>query len=175
MKKIETVFVREDTKPFRVTPVIRRGCEWVANGEGVATRKWDGTACMVRDGVLYKRLHWGVDAGDPPRGWLHHDFDPNATHGHGWALVGDGPEDWAHRIPPIPSENGTYEMCGPRVNKNPEGFEQVLFRKHGDVELDAPRDFDGLREFLLARPEMEGIVWHHPDGRMAKIKRRDFK
>ena len=21
---------------------------------------------------------------------------------------------------------------------------------------------------------MEGIVWHHPDGRMAKLKRRDF-
>ena len=24
------------------------------------------------------------------------------------------------------------------------------------------------------RLDIEGIVWHHPDGRMAKIKRRDF-
>jgi hypothetical protein len=27
--------------------------------------------------------------------------------------------------------------------------------------------------YLHARP-YEGIVWHHPDGRMAKLKKRDF-
>ncbi len=27
----------------------------VLDGEGIATRKWDGTACLVRDGILYKR------------------------------------------------------------------------------------------------------------------------
>jgi hypothetical protein len=26
----------------------------------------------------------------------------------------------------------------------------------------------------LAEFEGEGIVWHHPDGRMAKLKRKDF-
>ncbi|MFF0467058.1 hypothetical protein ACFYPX_06380 [Micromonospora zamorensis] len=38
----------------------------------------------------------------------------------------------------------------------------------------APLDHDGLRAWLLAHPDWEGVVWHHPDGRMAKLKRRDF-
>ena len=27
--------------------------------------------------------------------------------------------------------------------------------------------------WLLEHPEFEGIVWHHRDGRMAKLKHRD--
>lgn len=33
---------------------------------------------------------------------------------------------------------------------------------------------DELRGYLLMHT-FEGIVWHHPDGRMAKLKRRDFR
>ena len=45
---------------------------------------------------------------------------------------------------------------------------------HGDFALDrVPLDFDGLAVWLHAHP-WEGIVWHHPDGRMAKLKKRDF-
>jgi len=58
MKKIPSLFVRdyEMDKPFDGIPVkgcflatyeVTPGCEWVLNGEGVATRKWDGTAIMV--------------------------------------------------------------------------------------------------------------------------------
>ena len=28
--------------------------------------------------------------------------------------------------------------------------------------------------YTVANNNLEGIVWHHPDGRWAKIKRRDF-
>jgi hypothetical protein len=46
--------------------------------------------------------------------------------------------------------------------------------RHADAEiLDAPRSFDELREWLAGK-DIEGLVWHHPDGRMAKIKLRDF-
>jgi hypothetical protein len=38
---------------------------------------------------------------------------------------------------------------------------------------DAPRTFNELREWLSGM-DIEGIVFHHPDGRMAKIKKRDF-
>jgi hypothetical protein len=44
-----------------------------------------------------------------------------------------------------------------------------------------PRDFEGLRSFLKTLDSRfspghlaEGIVFHHPDGRRAKIKRKDF-
>ena len=43
-----------------------------------------------------------------------------------------------------------------------------------DERLDVPRDLAGLRAWLLAHPKFEGIVWHHPDGRRAKLKYRDF-
>lgn len=56
MKKIPTVFARDMSKqPAVVTPEWKAGCEWVRDGEGVATLKRDGTCCMVRDGKLYKR------------------------------------------------------------------------------------------------------------------------
>lgn len=41
------------------------------------------------------------------------------------------------------------------------------------IEEQPPRDFDGLRAWLDGK-DIEGIVFHHPDGRMAKIKLRDF-
>jgi hypothetical protein len=53
----------------------------------------------------------------------------------------------------------------------PHGWARLSERL--DIEA-APRDYEGLRIWLLARPQYEGIVWHHPDGRMAKLKRRDF-
>ena len=56
MNKIPTIFVRDMAKqPALVTPVWSPGCEWVRDGEGVATRKYDGTSCLIRDGALFKR------------------------------------------------------------------------------------------------------------------------
>ena len=36
------------------------------------------------------------------------------------------------------------------------------------------RTFDGIREFLK-NMDIEGLVFHHKDGRMAKIKKRDYQ
>lgn len=76
----------------------------------------------------------------------------------------------------------TAELIGPSINGNPEGTVTHELVRHGRWRVDgafavedvkAPRDFEGLQAWLLARP-YEGIVWHHEDGRMAKLKRRDF-
>jgi hypothetical protein len=56
MKKIPTLFDRDwDGDRSRVVNVPHKNCGWVIAGEGVATRKIDGTSCMVRDGQLFKR------------------------------------------------------------------------------------------------------------------------
>lgn len=177
MKKIPTIFVR-DTSGKRpvITPEWYRECLWVRDGEGIATRKWDGSACMVRGGIFYKRLEWDAQKGAPPATWLHHDFDPSAKSGHGWTLVSDGPDDWMHRFAAEEAKtlpDGTYELCGPKMGKNLERLDGYKLLPHGNVTLDVPRDFGGIREWLAANV-LEGVVWHHPDGRMAKIKRRDF-
>lgn len=177
MKKIPTMFVREMTRPFRVTPVLAEGCEWVAAGEGVATKKWDGTCCMVKDGKLYKRYD-GSKSHVLPSDFL--PADGAESHWHGWRPVADGPEDkWhneARNNPMLPAlADGTYELIGPAINKNPERVGRHEFRKHGDVVYElVERTFDGLKKLFEVSPYIEGIVFHHSDGRMAKIKLRDF-
>jgi hypothetical protein len=71
-------------------------------------------------------------------------------------------------------DDGTYELLGPKINGNPEGYDSHTLIRHDYAQpVDAPRDYESLRKWLLDH-QYEGIVWHHPDGRMAKLKRRDF-
>lgn len=73
-----------------------------------------------------------------------------------------------------PYDDGTYELCGPKVQGNPEGLPSHTLIRHGEMTIGgAPLTFDGIRDFL-ATQNIEGIVWHHPDGRMVKIKTKDF-
>ena len=173
MQKIPTLFMR--AADHMVVDIVDPQCQWVLDGEGIPTRKWDGTACLIRDGRLYKRLnHKRVDV-PPPEGWIHWSFEPHVKHGHGWVPVGDGPEDHLHReVIGAGWTEGTYELCGPGIQKNPEGFDRMVLVRHGAWLCSVPtRTFDGLRDWLRDA-DIEGIVFHHPDGRMAKIKGRDF-
>lgn len=48
MRKIPTVFRRDpENMKHALVDQITPGCEWVLEGEGVATRKWDGTCVML--------------------------------------------------------------------------------------------------------------------------------
>jgi hypothetical protein len=181
VKKIPSLFQRNYDGDRQVRDEVVPGSEWVLAGEGVATRKWDGTSCMVRDGQLYKR--YDAKAGKtPPAGWEPCEEAPDEHTGHwpGWLPVGDGPDDRWHREAlaefdgVVPDGDGTYELCGPKVQGNPEHLDCHRLIPHGDYGLlDAPRTFDAIRAYLGEAP-IEGIVWYHPDGRMVKIKRRDF-
>lgn len=183
MKKIPTLFVRDMTTKL-VTPLVTLGCEWVIDGQGVATEKVDGTCCMVRDGKLYKRYD-AKHGKTPPEGFEPAQDAPDEHTGHwpGWLLVGDGPDDKWHREAWSEAWNyrdektlrdGTYELVGPKVQGNPYDLDEYQLRRHGDtILLDAPHTYAELNVYLLDN-DIEGIVWHHLDGRMAKIKRRDF-
>lgn len=175
MRKMISLFKRDYEGTRLVLDEVTPGAEWVSAGEGVATRKFDGTCCMVRGGRLYKRHD--ATAGKPAPAGFEPTQDPDPVTGHwpGWLLVGEGPEDKWHREA-FAGElaDGTYELCGPKVQGNPDQFERHVLVLHGQERLDdAPRTFEGLKVYLEKR-EIEGIVWHHPDGRMVKIKRRDF-
>jgi hypothetical protein len=210
VKKIPSLFVRDFAgNPKLVLPQLTPGCEWVLAGEGGATRKRDGTACMVDDqGRLWRRYD-AKQGKQPPEGFLpaQPEADPVTGHWPGWLLVGDSPQDKWYHDAPWPTVPGTYELCGPKFQTNAEGLEKHVFFKHGEEHLGGFRYaqelaghspgwllvggassyaqaapfhpdyiqgvFDGCR--LLFRDLLvEGIVWHHPDGRMAKLKRSDF-
>lgn len=174
MKKIISLFARNYETDRLVRDELVPGAEWVARGEGSATRKFDGTACMIRGGRLYKRYD-AKKGKQPPQDFEPADEpDPITGHWPGWLLVGDGPDDKWHREAPANLLDGTYELCGPRVQGNPERFDTHMLVPHGaELLSDCPRTYDGVREYLRTHA-IEGIVWHHPDGRMVKIKAKDF-
>ena len=185
MKKTVSLFQRNYDGDRLVRDEIVPGAEWVVAGEGVATRKHDGTCCLVRDEKLYKR--YDAKAGKvPPAGFEPAQPDPDSNTGHwpGWLPVGEGPDDarhreawdsgWGHSPQGALLADGTYELCGPKVQKNLEGCTSHVLVRHGcEVLADAPRTYDALCSYL-ANKDIEGIVWHHPDGRMVKIKGKDF-
>lgn len=171
MRKIPTLFERDYSDPSRVINLINPECFWVTLGEGVATRKYDGTCCLVRDGKLYKRYETKKV---PPVDFEEVYYDEKTRKRFGWRPVGDGPEDKWHREAFNPAlSDGTYELVGPKIQGNPERVLNHLLIPHATVLYDAPRTFYCLEEWLPGQ-DIEGIVWHHPDGRMAKIKLKDF-
>lgn len=177
MRKIPTMFKRDPATNLRhVMNEVTPGCEWVLAGEGRPTQKFDGTCVMIHDGEMFKRRE--VKAGKPvPEGFDLVEMDPNTGKSVGWVSVGDGSDDKYHResialadgLPP----DGTYELIGPKVQGNPENVPDHMLVKHGAFDVDAPRTFANLAGWLHANA-YEGVVFHHEDGRMAKIKTRDF-
>jgi hypothetical protein len=177
VKKIPTLFVRDwDGDRRYVLPQVTPGCEWVTRGEGVPTRKYDGT-CVMFDGE-----HWWarreVKKGKPaPAGFTELEHDEETGKTVGWEPVEQSAfARWhAAALNDADWDRGTYELCGPKVNGNPEEYPRHVLIAHDEAEtLNPPRDFDGLATWLHAH-RYEGIVWHHPDGRMCKIKKRDFR
>jgi hypothetical protein len=182
MRKIISLFQRNYDGDYLVRDELVPGAEWVAAGEGVATRKYDGTSCLIRDGVLYKRYDARQGRQPPPGFEPAQEPDPVTGHWPGWLPVGGDTVDRWHREAfargvdacGLPFADGTYELVGPKVQGNPEGVsEHVLVRHGADVLHNAPRTFAELRAYLEPLA-IEGLVWHHPDGRMVKVKRGDF-
>lgn len=206
MQKIPSLFKRDYEGSREVYDEVVEGCEWVLDGEGVATIKFDGTSCLYKDGQLWKRYDRKVsnsakkrgapykasDYKPAPDGWIQAEEEPNQHTGHwpGWLPVGDGPEDQYHREALafnqrvgaqgkaeliVLVEGATYELVGPKIQGNPYDLSNHRLWRHGTIRCgDAPRDFAGLLLWFAAGDPIEGIVWHHPDGRMCKIKRKDF-
>jgi hypothetical protein len=190
MKKIPTIFERDwDNNPSLVTPTRNPECQWVFNGEGQATRKYDGVCCWYDGTQWFKRFttqHSGFqdDKGKSKRPQSHPDFvsateiDPLTGKQEGWVPITDTPEN-KNMIEAIKNlgiaTSGTYEFLGPKSQGNVEKLDTHTMQKHADAAIvfDCPRTYEELRSFLTDK-DIEGIVWHHSDGKMAKIKLRDF-
>lgn len=190
MRKIISLFQRNYDGDRLVRNDVVPGAEWVIAGEGHATRKYDGTCCMIRDGRVFKRHEIKPGGKPPPNFEQANEVDEATGKQQGWVPVGGGPEDKYHReaiahghaVSGIPHlmmletlfKDGTYELVGPKIQGNPEGAEAHWLVEHGAEHVpDCPRNFDGIREYLRSA-NIEGIVWHHEDGRMVKIKAKDF-
>lgn len=195
MRKIKTVFVIDRSIHRAVNEVVN-GSEWVVNGEGIATIKYDGTACRWFNNKLWKRYDRKIKKRfrklvgkkplditmfkDAPEGFIPCEDQPDSKTGHwpGWLPVDDN-DVWHHdglknTDPVTLVEGATYELVGPKVQGNPQGFDKHILVRHGaDIVNIHDRSFDAIRDWLETH-RVEGLVFHHPDGRMAKIRRKDF-
>lgn len=195
MRKIPTLFRRDPDDMRHVTRDVHPDCQWVLDGHGVPTRKYDGTCVMLDDaGRWWARREVKPGKTRPPN-YVPVETDPATGKTVGWepieqsafakfhaeAVANRASRAGERRDPPDAQSfaAGTYELVGPKINGNPEGCPFHELRRHADAKPlnDSPRDFDGLAKWL-ADFDGEGIVWHwaRPDGRvlMAKLKRRDF-
>lgn len=186
MKKIPTIFERDwDGDRSRVLDKPNPECAWVFQGEGIPTRKLDGTSCMINAaGILWRRRELKEHEATPSN-FNTESYDPETKKTVGWVPVGDGPDDRWHReayaLGDLNGDRlpaGTYELVGPKIQGNQEHYTEHRLVPHsvhvlGMIMDRVPRTFEGLKEFFAGR-DIEGIVFHHADGRMAKIKKRDF-
>lgn len=204
MRKISTVF-KIDRDADQAINEVRSENDWVLNGEGTATVKFDGTSTMFKDGKLWKRfdrklnkkaeailarggkVDWMNEDGTPNLSWfreapdgfqvLQDSPDPVTAHWPGWTPITEN-DKWHHEAFAIfkdsLEEGATYELVGPTLALNTYKLERHELWKHGrDVVEIKDRSFEGIKKFLDDN-YVEGLVFHHPDGRMAKIRRKDF-
>lgn len=185
MNKIPSVFLRDPENMNLLTREPHPDALWVLAGEGLATRKYDGTCVMVdADGKWWARRE--VKPGKvTPLNWIPVEKDDVTGKIMGWEPIEQsGFRNFlGHAVALRDFSPGTYELCGPKINGNPEKLDVPTLFKHEDAEVfllfGRPQtyDYDRLREtvlFVNQERGWEGIVWHHADGRMAKLKAKDF-
>ena len=187
MRKIPTIFDRNWKTDRKVNDKVAVD---FAFEEAIATEKLDGMniRLTLRQGTVVrvekrrnpskaqKRLHitepWYLDA-DP--------FDSADK----WIFDAVKNTDFSHE----PDGEWSAEALGKNIQGNPLNLENnqvFIFSlpswREKIIFHDVPHDFEGLKEFLASQNSkigidapIEGIVWHHPNGQMVKIKRKDFK
>lgn len=180
MKKIPTIYLRDPDDREHVLLDINPECQWVFDGEGVATRKYDGT-CVKKDetGMWWARRE--VKSGKvPPDYFRIEQFDQITKKSVGWVPIYESPfhKFWQEALVQNYGDNydpGTYELIGPKINGNPENISVHTLVRHGAVRLRLTNGHPLDLIDTCRSSGFEGVVWHHPDGRMAKLKVRDFK
>lgn len=141
MKKIPTVLVRNPENRKHVLPEVTPGCEWVMAGEGVATRKYDGTCCLLsEEGNWWARREVKPGKTAPDDFWLEaHDDTTGKTVGWvpmetsafaRWHVEALESEPFGlHDHTPVPFERWLadrgYEMLAQDVKELREGYDQM--------------------------------------------------
>lgn len=195
MKKISTLFVinYNDGHKGEITPYIREENSWVTPQTAIPTRKWNGAAHCIINGELYKR--YDVKNGKSvPLGAIPCQ-EPDSITGHHPHWVKCNRKDDKYPFEAFDklkeyysSEafsdrndlnqlDGTYELCGEKVQGNPEKVKGHALIKHGQEVLDLKDfSFESIKLYL-SNPfnDIEGIVFHEINGdRMCKIRKTDF-
>lgn len=211
MKKIPTLFMRDHNTGY-VIPELNPKAAWVMEKAYPALRKYDGTC--VGNFLTVKgevRIHEGVSSGEienkedisniwmarhtssgrmsHPENFIEEEFDPVTGKTVGWVPIEQSSFYKFFLEAHADLENeylGTYELCGPKINGNPEGFKKHKLVFHWSVEqlaniqvldiheMSVEDAYEALKATLSYMP-VEGAIFKSPLHGMAKIKRKDFQ
>lgn len=190
MKKIPTLFKRqfENHKVVGITHEVMEGMEWVLDGEGVATVKWDGSACAIIDGELYKRYD-AKKGKSIPNGAIKCQDEPDSITGHMpcwvkcdrnnpadkwfWAAYDTTINRFESYFGAFPKMANTYEAIGEHFNSNPYKLDFDYLVPHGIRTVNVKRTFESIKKYLTEN-YIEGIVFWKDGEPKCKIKRSDF-
>ena len=182
MKKISTLFKKDPNDLGRVINEKNPENQWVFDGEGIATRKYDGTATAIINGELYKRYDVKHGRQIPDGAIACQEADAITGHHPHWLKCDRSKAEDKYFFEGFDAleikEDATYELCGNKVQGNPEKIEGHKLVKHGiEVLPITDLSFEALKEYLSdTGNDIEGIVFHHKaDGRMCKLRKSDFK
>ena len=187
MKKMTTLFKKDPNDLGRVINEVNPENQWVIDGEGIATRKFDGTACAIINGELYKRYdakrgkkapEGAIPCQEPDEitghhpHWIKCDRNNPADQYHFEGLDRSKVLDWLEQEP---NEINTFELIGEKLQGNPEKIAKHQLIMHGiEMYKDLVPTWDSIKSFLESE-DIEGIVFHHKtDSRMCKIRKSDF-
>jgi len=188
MPKLESPFVREKNEKgeYVVTPKIAEGYEWVFEDEGVmAIEKLHGSnvSIYIQDGNITGA--WNRTERLPF-------FNKTKTH------MVKGLLNSYHKgyMEFLPDGQHFGEMIGPKINGNHYKLEECLwipFESYGQKHLrykswgKYPKDFETISKWFKELQPLyniringdkagfvEGVVFTHPDGRMAKLRKDMF-
>ena len=178
MKKLTTLFEKDPNNLGRVINKPRIQNEWVFSN-GIPTRKFDGTSCAIIKGELYKRFDLKKGRNLPPNSIPCQEADKITGHHPHWVKCDreDNSNKW-HFVGFDALENkedGTYELCGEKIQGNPEKIQGHLLIKHGiERLLLEDHSFDYIKQYLTDN-DIEGIVFYNGyDNDMCKIRKSDF-
>ncbi|MFT5821056.1 MAG: hypothetical protein ACI8ZM_002305 [Crocinitomix sp.] len=181
MKKISTLYKKDPNNLGRIIDEINPENAWAL--QAIATRKFDGTSSAIINGELYKRY----DAKIKPDGTYKRpipnkaipcqDADLKSGHHPHWVQCERTNKADKYHFEGFDAldikTDGTYELCGPKVQGNPENINEHQLVPHGkEVLLLEDRSFEGLKQYLIEH-DIEGIVFHH-ENKMCKIRKTDF-
>ena len=183
MKKIPTIYIRGDDGLVTTEP--NPEADWVFAGEGKPTViKVGVNVCVaVKNGVVEAFWKWR----EPRK------VDELKGAQSFYVLVNRVLSVNKHIVAAFDATDftrwptGTWpcEALGPNIQGGVESGVPLLYPFSWQSEYPSGYSWvsswvgysihTALKSFLLYyRPDIEGIVWHHPDGRYAKLKRKDF-
>ena len=171
MKKMKTLFEQDEN--YKVIPVLRKKID----NYSVSVKK-DGTSCMIKDNVLYKRYDANRKKGRKlPNENIECQEKPNHNGSFPvWVKINENDKYHIEAfLEKVFWENGTYELCGVKINGNKENIQGHKLLKHGDEQVYGINlNFEEIKEYLTNN-YIEGlIIKDESDGELFKIRRKDF-